>query len=284
MGNRILKQSICTSDTIDALGAEEERLFYRLIVNADDYGRLDGRLPIIRAACFPLRTEITLEALEGWLAQLEAVGLVYRYAVDGRPYFQLVSWNAHQTVRNKRSRFPAPEDGLSHPIESAPSRTQLHANEINCVSNPIQSESISESISESKKDPPPSADAAEAYSADFGTFWTVYPLKAEKRAAWKQWRTRIKAGVRPTELIAAATHYAAWCATVGQDPPFIKHAKTFLGPARPFEEWVNGIPSALQSRASPSAASPRPTIADQNQALLRRLMDDALAEEEVAHQ
>ena len=35
MPNRIIKETICTSDTIDLLNAEEERLFYRLLVNAD---------------------------------------------------------------------------------------------------------------------------------------------------------------------------------------------------------------------------------------------------------
>lgn len=39
MPNRILKESITTSETLDSLSAEEERLFYRLLVICDDYGR-----------------------------------------------------------------------------------------------------------------------------------------------------------------------------------------------------------------------------------------------------
>ena len=43
MPNRILKESIRTSDTIGELSWFEEVLFYRLIVSCDDYGRFDGR-------------------------------------------------------------------------------------------------------------------------------------------------------------------------------------------------------------------------------------------------
>ena len=38
MPNRILKESICTSESLVGLSAEAEVLFYRLIVKADDFG------------------------------------------------------------------------------------------------------------------------------------------------------------------------------------------------------------------------------------------------------
>jgi hypothetical protein len=43
MPNRNIKESILTSDTLDILTAEEERLFYRLIVICDDYGRTESK-------------------------------------------------------------------------------------------------------------------------------------------------------------------------------------------------------------------------------------------------
>ena len=42
MPNRIIKESICTSCEIDSLTPEQEVFFYRLIVNCDDYGRMDA--------------------------------------------------------------------------------------------------------------------------------------------------------------------------------------------------------------------------------------------------
>ena len=50
MPNRILKESVCTSDSIDSLSWFEECLFYRLIVNCDDYGRFDGRVAVIKSS------------------------------------------------------------------------------------------------------------------------------------------------------------------------------------------------------------------------------------------
>ena len=38
MPNRILKENICVSDDIDRLTWFQEVLFYRLLVNCDDFG------------------------------------------------------------------------------------------------------------------------------------------------------------------------------------------------------------------------------------------------------
>ena len=55
MPNRILKESICTSDEIETLSAFQETFFYRLIVNCDDYGRMDARPKILASKLFPLK-------------------------------------------------------------------------------------------------------------------------------------------------------------------------------------------------------------------------------------
>ena len=85
MPNRILKESICRSDSIDCLSWFEEVLFYRLIVNCDDYGRFDGRTAIIKGSCFPLK-DITTKDIEKSLNKLSAAGLVRVYETQGRPY------------------------------------------------------------------------------------------------------------------------------------------------------------------------------------------------------
>ena len=109
MPNRIIKESICSSETLDQLTAEEERLFYRLLVQADDFGRFDGRAQIILAACFPLRVhEITVEQVETWLQRLADVGLIRFYHVDGRRYLYFATRDKHQQKRAKRSKWPEP--------------------------------------------------------------------------------------------------------------------------------------------------------------------------------
>lgn len=82
--------------------------------------------------------------------------------------------------------------------------------------------------------PPP------AYPVEFEQFWSQYPRKREKPAAYKAWQSRRKEGTSADDLIAAARWYAE--ATRKTDTQFIKHPKTFLGTNKPFAEWVDGIP------------------------------------------
>ena len=105
MPNRILKESICRSEEIDSLSWFEEVLFYRLIVMCDDFGRFDGRLKIIKASCFPLKS-VTEKDIDKALNRLSAVGLVKVYKVEEKPYLQLVTWGCHQTIRNQKSKYP----------------------------------------------------------------------------------------------------------------------------------------------------------------------------------
>lgn len=50
MPNRIIKESICTSDTLASLSAEAERLFYRLMVQCDDFGLMLANPNVIRSS------------------------------------------------------------------------------------------------------------------------------------------------------------------------------------------------------------------------------------------
>lgn len=111
MPNRILKESICTNEQIDALTAFEETVFYRLIVNCDDFGRFDGRISVLKGRMFPLKEEkLKLDTLEKALKSLERVGLVEFYKAEGKPYLQLTGWKRNQQIRAKYSKFPSPED------------------------------------------------------------------------------------------------------------------------------------------------------------------------------
>ena len=143
MPNRIIKESICRSEEIDSLSWFEEVLFYRLIVTCDDFGRYDGRPKIIKGSCFPLK-DITEKDIDKALGRLAAVGLVRVYESQGRPYLQLVTWAAHQRIRNQKSKYPEFTDGCEL-LTFDSKEQQIKANDNKCVRNPIQSESKSES-------------------------------------------------------------------------------------------------------------------------------------------
>ena len=136
MPNRIIKESICTSDNLDRLSWFEEAFFFRLIVNCDDFGRMDARPAIIRSKLFPLKT-ITDTQVNKALQSLRSAAMIDLYEVDGRSFLQMRTWEKHQSVRAKKSKYPAP-DGSMKASESK--CMQMHANVpvIQSNPNPIQ--------------------------------------------------------------------------------------------------------------------------------------------------
>ena len=111
MPNRIIHESICSSETLGKISGDEERMFWRLVVIADDYGRIEGRLHVLRARCFQETFDrIAPDDVERWVAALVDAQLVARYEVAGRPYLQILSWAAKQRVRNARPKYPPPPD------------------------------------------------------------------------------------------------------------------------------------------------------------------------------
>lgn len=115
MPNRIIKESICTSDSIDLLTPFEETVFYRLIVNCDDYGRMDARPKILAAKLFPLK-DIRAKQMEDALRKLTSAELVRLYYVDSKPFLQMNTWDRHQQIRAKKSKYPGPEEADSNLI------------------------------------------------------------------------------------------------------------------------------------------------------------------------
>ena len=81
MPNRIIKESICPSDSINQLTPFQEVFFYRLLVNCDDYGRLDARPEVLASKLYPLRRSIRDEQIIGALNALTSAELVDLYEV-----------------------------------------------------------------------------------------------------------------------------------------------------------------------------------------------------------
>jgi hypothetical protein len=146
--NRILKESICTSDSIASLSLEAEQLFYRMIVNCDDYGVLDARISILKSRCFPLiSSDITDEQMKSRLKEIADQNIIIFYENSGRYYIKMVSWENHQQIRAKRPKYPLITDNNSNLISSDIICNQMISNVTVIQSNPIQSNPIRESES-----------------------------------------------------------------------------------------------------------------------------------------
>ncbi len=211
MPNRILKESICRSDSIDLLSWFEEVLFYRLIVNCDDYGRFDGRIAIIKGTCFPLK-DITNRDIEKALNKLVAVGLVAHYIVEEKPYLQLLAWERHQQIRSKKSKYPA-QDGTCN---------QMISDDCKCPRNPIQSES------NPNTNPNPNVrDCA----TEIEKFFEAYPKPPDNRQATEVAYCKVlldDSHLTESDLIIAAENYADAVCILGTEERYIKGSSNFL--------------------------------------------------------
>lgn len=219
MPNRIIKEAICRSESIDSLSWFEEVLFYRLIVVCDDYGRFDGRPAIIKGSCFPLK-DIRIGQIEKALNKLSTVGMVQRYEVQERPFLQLTAWEKHQQKRAKNSKYPSPDVTCN----------QLISNDGN---SPRKRESRNGNRETGNEDA-----CVPERAERFEEFWELYPLKQRRAMAEAEYCRVILDGVySEDELVLSAGNYAEYCRITGVDK--IYYASNFLAKVV-FEDYLPG--------------------------------------------
>ena len=110
MPNRVIKESICTSDKLNELTDFQFRLWVGLLVSADDAGRGDARPAIIRGRVFPLRDRIAVKDVDVGLQALAASGCVSLYKVGGKPYYWFPTWAEHQRLDRAKPKYPSPDE------------------------------------------------------------------------------------------------------------------------------------------------------------------------------
>lgn len=224
MPNRIIKESICTSDTIDQMSWFVECFYVRLWTACDDYGRMDARPAILKSRLFPLKDRLSLKDIENALYKLADIGCVRLYECDSKPYLYLPAWEVHQQIRAKKSKYPPPDETCNKMI----------SDDIKCPRNPIQSES--ESIlptSRSKAGSGRKKDAPEG----FDQFWSAYPRKDGKKKACEAF---LKAATPLETLLTALERHKRlpqWNREGGQ---YIPYAATWLNQRRWEDEITTG--------------------------------------------
>lgn len=109
MPNRILRDAALDSDRLAAVSESAEVLFYRLIMLADDFGRFDGRVSVIRSRAFALRQSVPEEEIAARLEELSTAGLICTYSVLQKPYLYIPRFGQRQ--RAEKSKFPDPVSG-----------------------------------------------------------------------------------------------------------------------------------------------------------------------------
>ena len=199
MPNRIIKESLCSSEKIASLSDFEFRLWVGLITQVDDAGRGDARPAIIKGRVFPFRERLSIKDIDAALQALAAKGCVSLYTVDGKPYFLFSGWVKHQRVRDCKPKYPEPPENLNLPQSAA------SCGELPQSAALIQSESNPNPESNPKKycAEPLAADAPPVISLPLndGTF---YDVSENDRAKWSQLYPNV-------DVLQQLRNMAGWC-------------------------------------------------------------------------
>lgn len=134
MPNRVIKDSIRTSKSVNALSDFQFRVWLYLITYVDDYGRGSADPELLKGLVFTRRKGVTEVQIQKAIADLANAGMINLYEVDGEPFLYFPNWHEHQRIRDCKPKFPAPpeNDSLRQPAAS-------------CGESPPESESESES-------------------------------------------------------------------------------------------------------------------------------------------
>jgi len=267
MPNRIIKESICTSENIDQLSAFQETFFYRLIVNCDDYGRMDGRPKVLSSRLFPLR-DIKLSQITDALNALLAAELIILYEKDGHPYLQMKTWDHHQTIRAKKSKYPDINDENVQISTSEIICKQMNADASKCSRNPIQSNPI-----QSESNPNPKRTKVRSTETDelFDTFWKEYPKKVKKPDAIKAWN-KIPPLTDPHDVIEGVLRWKKsdqWTRDGGR---YIPNPATWLN-ARQWEDEVQETSNTTKPSAQPFAEYEQRDYSSAQDEAVKRMME-----------
>ena len=197
MPNRIIKESLCSSEKIASLSDFEFRLWVGLITQVDDAGRGDARPAIIKGRVFPFRERLSIKDIDAALQALAAKGCVSLYTVDGKPYFLFPGWVKHQRVRDCKPKYPEPPENLNLPQSAA------SCGELPQSAALIQSESESESNPKEYCAEPQAADAPPVISLPLndGTFFNV---SENDRTKWSQLYPNV-------DVLQQLRNMVGWC-------------------------------------------------------------------------
>lgn len=220
MPTRYIKESARTSRNLWAVSDFSERLFWRLITTADDFGRFMACTLIVKSTCFPLVDSMKASRVERALEEMAHCELIQLYQVGDRRYGVFVNWEKHQgEPRAKHSKYPNP------PVQASVGTCgQLPAYV------PGAPNTDTNLIPSSLKTPNPDL-KSKSETQDFDQFWLAYPNKVGKKDAWKAWKKAVDKPPldRVLVVLGQAIISEKWQKDAGQ---FIPNPATWLNQGR----------------------------------------------------
>ena len=119
-------QIVNSFDFAEMPGDFSRVLWLMLIVIVDSEGRGIDNPAWIRSMAFPLRQDVEIEQIEAAMTWFNERGLINRYQVCGRDYFELAKFHTYQSGTDKEapSKLPANPEQLPEQTEPTPELLQ----------------------------------------------------------------------------------------------------------------------------------------------------------------
>lgn len=216
---RTIKPDAFTSDSLSTVSVLARWTFAGIWTYCDDEGRGRSDARLIKAALYPIDDKTTLKDVEKALDELESIGAICRYEVDGKGFLHCPKWGHQKINRPSESRLPE----CSRETHGGLSEASLRCVDGNREKEREQgSESAPERVSVPDR---------------FDEFWTAYPRKTDKAKAKTAWAKAIKKN-DPARLISAASSFAI--AKRETEQRFIPHPTTWLNGER-WEDEIDNV-------------------------------------------
>lgn len=104
---RTIKPEFQQSENLGSISRDARLAFILLFPQCDDEGRCRANSRLLASLLFPYDNDAP-GLIDGWLSELEEVGCIRRYSVDGISYLDIPNFLEHQKIDHpKESKIPA---------------------------------------------------------------------------------------------------------------------------------------------------------------------------------
>lgn len=112
--NRIIKPEFWADAKIGRLSFGARLLYISMWNFADDYGIISASPRRLLGDAFENDESVQIGDVIGWLAEIEAQGMVRKYTADEKEWYEIIKWLSHQRISHKSTRVnPKPPAQLS---------------------------------------------------------------------------------------------------------------------------------------------------------------------------
>lgn len=273
---RSIKPGFFDNEILGDLPPLTRLLFIGLWCIADREGRLEDKPRRIKKILLGY-DDVDADGVDKMLQSLHDTGFIFRYTVEDKSYIQVVNFTKHQNphIREKASEIPPPPEFEEEYQESTMQAPDMHsANTVQATpitgnllpstgtlspttgnpedglghDEPQPGESLKVDTAGGTGSEKPGNHSKTLAEKRFDEFWSAYPKKVGKKAAWAAWK-KVKPDAELFDKIMTAIGRAKatwqWQRENGR---YIPNPKTWLNEGRWDDEYGEVMADGINSK------------------------------------